>query len=143
MILTLSMSGCFLTRQTREADLIGRYRCITDFSRDIMSMKGQKRTIVYKNGRQETIHFLADHTFSRKVHFTSDRIKDEKMLGAWKLGEDQLIEVSPLQKHSLKSAAQKTEYYRFQGETGVMIRLSPDKRRLAPEYAPFYTFYRL
>jgi len=100
-------------------------------------MNGAKETMVYKNGREEKLKFLANHKFIKTIHYSSDRVADQIVMGQWELSDNQLI-------HTFGSEAvgSFSEYYQVEGPARNLIRLDEHKQKLAPEYAPYFTYYR-
>lgn len=137
-ILVLTVSGCALTKPAIQEDQVaGTYSAVTDFSRDVQNMNGAKETMVYKNGREEKLKFLPSHKFIKTIHYSSDRVADQIVIGQWELADNQLI-------HAFGNEAAGTfsEYYRIEGTARNLIRLDEHKQKLAPEYAPYFTYYR-
>lgn len=148
MAFTMTVSSCrfFATQKSQEVLVAGRYSATTDFSRDILTMNGTKKTIVYKNGRQETLRFKSDHRFQKTVRFSSDRVANKKLSGQWHLIGYHLIMVEGMlpkrYARGPKGKVHFTEYYQYQSGNRQLIRLDQEKKQLAAQYAPFYTFYR-
>lgn len=143
----LTFSSCFLSQKAQTSQITGRYRSTTDFSRDIQTMHGNTRTVVYKNGRQETLQFKSDHKFTRVIQFSTERVQDKKHTGTWKLTGYNRIQVllKPASgrdktRHSIENII---EYYHYDPGTQQMIRLGPGRKKLDAEWAPYYTFNRL
>lgn len=126
----LSNSGCILSKDS----LYGTYSAVTDFSRDLYTMSGKKKTILYKNGRIETLTFTPSHHFIKKVAYTSERVKDKTIKGQWKKLNAKTIEVSFSQKVPV-------EYYK-QVSKDKIIRLDNNQKELSSLYAPYFTFER-
>lgn len=147
MAALLALSSCFLSKKAQSGYITGRYRTTTDFSRDIQTMHGSTRTVVYKNGRRETLQFKADHKFIRIIKFSTERVPDKKHTGTWKLTGYHQIQVL-LKPATGRNKTQRTtqniiENYRYEPSTRQMIRLGPGRKKLNTEWAPYYTFNRL
>lgn len=129
-ILLLANTSCVLSKDS----LYGTYGAVTDFSRDLYTMSGKKKTILYKNGRIETLSFMPQHRFIKKVEFTSERVEDKTMKGQWRKLNAKIIEVSFSQKVPV-------EYYK-QVSKNKIIRLDNNQKELNSLYAPYFTFER-
>ena len=101
-------------------------------------MNGAKETMVYKKGREEKLKFMSDHKFIKTIHFSSDRVADQIVMGQWELSSDNRL----LHVFSNETMSPFSEYYQLDGAAGNLIRLDANKQKLAPEYAPFYTYYK-
>ena len=135
----LAVSSCAVTIPViHENQVTGVYSAVTDFSREIQNMNGAKETTVYKNGREETLKFMMDHKFIKTIHFASDRVADQIVMGQWELSQDNKL----LHAFSNETLNPFSEYYQLEGAAGNLIRLDENKQKLAPEYAPFYTYYK-
>ncbi|AYD46179.1 hypothetical protein D6B99_00220 [Arachidicoccus soli] len=97
-------------------------------------MSGKKKTILYKNGRIETLSFMPQYRFIKKVEFTSERVEDKTMKGQWRKLNAKIIEVSFSQKVPV-------EYYK-QVSKNKIIRLDNNQKELNSLYAPYFTFER-
>ena len=135
----LIVSSCAVSKPTiHENQVAGVYSAVTDFSREVQNMNGAKETMVYKKGREEKLKFMADHKFIKTIHYSSDRVADQIVMGQWELSEDNKL----LHAFSNETMSAFSEYYQLEGPAGNLIRLDENKQKLAPEYAPFYTYYR-
>lgn len=128
VIVLLFATGCVFT----STKFCGSYSAVTDFSRDLYSMRGRKETILYKNGRKETITFTPEYRFIKKVTFTSQRVEDKTSLGHWKKLRSKIIEVT-------FSGKKPVEYYK-QVSKNTIIRLDGHQMQLSKRYAPYFTF---
>lgn len=137
-ITLLIISSCALTRPALQEDQVaGIYSAVTDFSRDVQNMNGAKETMVYKKGREEKLKFLTNHTFIKTIHYSSDRVADQIVMGQWELADNQIIHA-----YGKETMGAFSEYYQMEGSPGKLIRLDEKKQKLAPEYAPFFTYYK-
>lgn len=100
-------------------------------------MNGARETMIYKKGREEKLKFLDNHTFIKTIHYSSDRVSDQIVMGHWELSEDHLIHA-----FGHEAAGAFSEFYKMEGPTRNLIRLDENKKKLASEYAPFFTYYR-
>ena len=134
----LIISSCALSKPVLQEDQVtGIYSAVTDFSRDVQNMNGAKETMVYKKGREEKLKFLASHKFIKTIHYSSDRVADQIAIGQWELTENHLIHV-----FGTEAAGSFSEYYTMVGPAHNLIRLDAHQKKLAPEYAPYFTYYR-
>lgn len=134
----LIINACALTKPALQEDQVaGIYSAVTDFSRDVQNMNGAKETMVYKNGREEKLKFLANHTFIKTIHYSSDRVADQIVMGHWELADRRLIHA-----FGNETVSAFSEFYQMEGTTRNLIRLDENKQKLAPEYAPYFTYYR-
>jgi hypothetical protein len=100
-------------------------------------MNGAKETMIYKKGREEKLRFLPNHKFIKTIHYSSDRVADQIVMGSWELADNQLIHA-----FGSETTGSFSEFYQLEGTAGNLIRLDEHKQKLAPEYAPFFTYYR-
>ena len=121
----------------QEGQVTGTYSAVTDFSRDIQNMNGAKETVVYKNGREETLKFLTGHKFIKTIHYTSDRVADQIVMGSWELLSHQIIHA-----FGYETMTSFSEFYKVENQAHNLIRLDEHQQKLASEYAPYFTYYR-
>lgn len=137
-IIILIISSCSLTKPLmQDTQVAGTYSAVTDFSRDVQNMNGAKETMVYKKGREEKLKFLPNHKFIKTIHYSSDRVADQIVMGTWELSENQYIHA-----FGSEGTGSFSEFYQLEAAGGNLIRLDEHKQKLAPEYAPYYTYYR-
>jgi len=137
--LLMAMSSCTLTRPALQEDQVaGIYQAVTDFSRDVQNMNGAKETMIYKKGREEKLKFINNHTFIKTIHYSSERVADQIVMGNWELTDNHIIHA-----FGKEGTGAFSEYYQMEGNPGKLIRLDENKHKLSPEYAPFFTYYRV